>query len=210
MFRFLICTLCATLSCVFSSAGIAAPVKTSEAALFGTGMVSVRTTPYDAKWRRASSMTLGSAAGIAETARKMVTLEKIRFVNSAVNARITYKNEAQDSWTNTSRTFSSGNGDCEDYAIAKMQILHSIGLPSSDLYLVVGRDLVTRSGHAVLVVRYEGKNWVLDNFVNEVRPDKSYGDFQPVMTLSSGGSWLHGGKIVTPISLAMVSSGQKL
>ena len=205
MSRLLICTLCATLL----TASIAAPAYAAETALFGTGMVSIRTTPYDAKWRSASSMTLGGAAGIAQAALRMETLDQIRFVNSAVNAKIAYKQDAGDRWTSLAKTFALGTGDCEDYAIAKMRILQSIGLPASDLFLVIGRDLVTRSGHAVLVVRFEGKNWVLDNLVNELRTDESCLDFQPVMTLSSGKSWLHGNRIVSPASLASVSSGQK-
>jgi predicted transglutaminase-like cysteine proteinase len=133
MLRFLICTLCATFSCAFSSATAATPIPPVGPAIFGTGMISVRTTPYDARWRGVASKTLGAAVSIAQTARPMDALEQIRFVNSAVNARISYKHDAADSWTSASKTFSLGAGDCEDYAIAKMQILQSGGLAASDL-----------------------------------------------------------------------------
>ena len=35
-----------------------------------------------------------------------------------------------------------GRGDCEDYAIAKLQMLRAAGFEDRDLYLVIAKDLI--------------------------------------------------------------------
>lgn len=209
MLRFLVCTLCAVSCSALSLSAVAAPSPSARPALFSTAMILVRTTPYAEKWRAASSEDLGAAFGIAQKARQLQTLDRIRFVNRAVNAQISYQQDTGDVWTKTSRTFLLGKGDCEDLAIAKLQILQSAGLAASDLFLVIGRDLVSGQGHAVLVARYKNQNLVLDNFSDNLLTDTTYIDFQPIITMSGNQSWLHGKPAINPKSITSVIPGQR-
>jgi predicted transglutaminase-like cysteine proteinase len=118
-------------------------------------------------------------------------------VNSAVNKAIQYREDSAnwgvaDYWASAAETIGRGAGDCEDYAIAKMQVLRASGVPANDMFLVVGNDVAARSAHAMLLVRLGDSYRVLDNFQDEVRADSEYRDFHPVITLSSAGRWLHG------------------
>jgi predicted transglutaminase-like cysteine proteinase len=73
-----------------------------------------------------------------------------------------------------------------------MQLLSAIGVARSDMYLTIARDLVRNADHALLVVRHEGKYWLLDNATDELLDaSKSY-DYRPILTYSETGKWLHG------------------
>lgn len=170
---------------------------------FGSAVLAASTTPYDARWSRALAPALGSGAQFVRAARDLEGLERLRFVNRAVNQAIRYSEDASnwgqgDYWATAAETFARGAGDCEDYAIAKMQLLRASGVPAKDLYLVIGTDPVARGAHALLLVHFADGDWVLDNVSDRVRQDAAYREFRPVMTLSTGGKWLHGIKATAP------------
>lgn len=199
MVRSAISAFCATVSLVLFSSPAVAGNESLGPATFGSAALSTSITPYDSRWSRVQSQALGSGARIAATARGLSGLERLRFVNAAVNKAISYSEDSSnwgksDYWASAAQSFARGAGDCEDYAIAKMQVLRASGVPAKDLFLVVGNDLAARGAHAMLIVRLNGNYWVLDNFYDEVRADTAYREFRPVITLSSGGSWLHGYK----------------
>lgn len=56
-------------------------------------------------------------------------------------------------------------GDCEDYATSKYQLLRALGVPASELRVVVVLDRATREHHAMLAVRRpdEENAWLLDS-----------------------------------------------
>ena len=92
----------------------------------------------------------------------------VEAVNRYVNRRVRFTDDEQqfgrsDVWEAANETLRSGRGDCEDYAIAKLQMLRRAGLADRNLYLVIVKDLVRRADHAVLVVRAAGRMLVLDN-----------------------------------------------
>lgn len=118
-------------------------------------------------------------------------------VNAWANARIRFVEDKvlygkADYWANASTTLKRGAGDCEDIAIAKMQVLAALGLARDDMSLIIARDLVRKADHALLVVRMDGKNWVLDNSTNQLLDARSSYDYRPIMSFSSSGKWLHG------------------
>jgi predicted transglutaminase-like cysteine proteinase len=207
--------VCAAVSLVlFSTPSTAAPRAALTPAVFGTAVLSTNTTPYDARWNRVQSQRLGAGANIAASARGLEGLERLRVVNSAVNKAIKYRDDSRnwgssDYWASAAETFARGSGDCEDYAIAKMQVLRSLGVPASDLFLVVGNDLSSRAAHAMLVVRSGGQYWVLDNFHDRLLPDTGYGEFRPVITLSTAGRWLHGYKRGTDRTAGLAAGGAR-
>jgi predicted transglutaminase-like cysteine proteinase len=95
-------------------------------------------------------------------------------------------------WSVAGETLRRGRGDCEDYAIAKLQMLRHAGFADRDLYLVVVKDLVRRSDHAVLVVRAEGRMLLLDNGTDRIADAASAQDYRPVLSFAAGHVWTHG------------------
>jgi predicted transglutaminase-like cysteine proteinase len=99
-----------------------------------------------------------------------------------------------------------GRGDCEDYAIAKLQMLRAAGFADRDLYLVIAKDLVRRSDHALLVVRADGRLLVLDNGTDRILDAQDAGDYRPVLTYSATAAWTHGyRRLVPPMQVAAAS-----
>jgi len=62
-----------------------------------------------------------------------------------------------------------GKGDCEDYALFKRKILMDEGFPRQALLMTVVKDK-HNEGHAVLTVKTNAGEFVLDNFSDEVKP----------------------------------------
>jgi predicted transglutaminase-like cysteine proteinase len=62
-----------------------------------------------------------------------------------------------------------GKGDCEDYALMKRRLLIERGYPRSALLVTVVRD-AQNEGHAILTVKTNGGEFVLDNLNDEVKP----------------------------------------
>ena len=95
---------------------------------------------------------------IIGAAEKRVGRAKLEEVNRSVNASIRYISDmaqhgVPDLWSGALATFSSGQGDCEDYAIAKYEILRAAGVAAEDLRIMLVRDLAVREIHAVLAAR---------------------------------------------------------
>ncbi len=61
-----------------------------------------------------------------------------------------------------------GSGDCEDYALVKRKLLIAAGVPQSALLMAVVRD-ENMDGHAVLVVRTDRGDIVLDNNCDDMK-----------------------------------------
>ncbi|MBX6424756.1 MAG: transglutaminase-like cysteine peptidase [Variibacter sp.] len=61
-----------------------------------------------------------------------------------------------------------GYGDCEDYVLLKRQLLTEAGWPRSALLITVVRDQ-KGDGHAVLTVRTDKGDFILDNQESEIR-----------------------------------------
>lgn len=124
-------------------------------------------------------------------------LSTLRSVNQWVNQRIAYTEDADlfarsDFWAGAKRTLMLRQGDCEDIALTKMQLLAAAGIPKSDMILTIARDLVRNADHAVLIVRYNGQHYLLDNSTDEVLDASSSHDYRPVLSFSGTQAWLHG------------------
>ena len=63
----------------------------------------------------------------------------------------------------------SGKGDCEDYVLLKRKMLMDLGMPRDALLITVVRDH-KGDGHAVLTVRTDRGDYILDNQADEVLP----------------------------------------
>ena len=63
---------------------------------------------------------------------------------------------------------SDGKGDCKVYALYKRKLLMERGVPRQALLMTIVRDL-NGDGHAILTVRTDRGDFVLDNLAPEVR-----------------------------------------
>jgi predicted transglutaminase-like cysteine proteinase len=180
---------------VFSRPAYAEPTG-STPDLFGSKAIKVANTRLDGQWRRVSRVSGPAASGLIRAAYTD-RAQQLESVNRWVNHAITYADDIKvygrpDYWANASESLRRGKGDCEDYAVAKMQILRAMGVPQRDLYLVIVRDLVRRADHAVLAVRTDVGFVILDSNTDQVLPQGQVTDYRPILTFNSQGSWIHG------------------
>lgn len=62
-----------------------------------------------------------------------------------------------------------GMGDCKIYALYKRKLLMQAGFPRQALLMTIVRDLHGK-GHAILTVKTDHGDYILDNLSNDVRP----------------------------------------
>ncbi|MEO6359585.1 MAG: transglutaminase-like cysteine peptidase [Sphingomicrobium sp.] len=166
--------------------------------VFGSVALRVGRTSLDKRWRNVeTSGVTGAPARFARSLADADETSRLDAINRYVNRRVTFSDDIRqfgraDLWLTASATLDGGKGDCEDYAIAKMQMLRKAGIADKDLYLVIVKDLVRRSDHAVLVVRSEGRLKLLDNGTDEIRDAELGSDYRPVLTFAASGTWTHG------------------
>jgi len=181
--------------------------------VFGSVAVDIGTTKLDSRWRKVERAPVhGAAAGYAASLRDMDTVARADAVNRYVNHRVRFVDDSRqygqnDLWSAAADTLRRGKGDCEDYAIAKMQMLRAAGIADRDLYLVILKDLVRRADHAVLVVRAGGRMLLLDNGTDVISDTETVRDYRPVLTFNSAGTWTHGyRRAVAPLNVASAVS----
>lgn len=88
-------------------------------------------------------------------------------VNANWNAAVTPVTDQDLYQTAEFWTYPNGYGDCEDYALAKRRDLINSGWPASTLLMAVVKQ-PNGEGHAVLLVRTDRGDLVLDNQVGSV------------------------------------------
>jgi predicted transglutaminase-like cysteine proteinase len=178
--------------------------------VFGSVALRVGHTQLDARWQRVAHSPVGGAASAyAASLHGKDAFERLEAVNWYVNKRVRFTDDIRqygrpDYWAAANETLNRGRGDCEDFAIAKLQMLRRAGIADKDLYLVVVKDLVRRADHAILVVRAAGHMYVLDNGTDELLDSESVSDYRPVLTFAAvGASWTHGYRMQrAPVNIA--------
>ena len=147
---------------------------------------------------------LSSAAQDSES----VQLERVnRFINDA----IVYASDQQlwgqdDYWATPEETLKLGQGDCEDFAIAKYFGLLKLGVPVERLRLTYVKTLSRNSAHMVLAY-YASPNaqpLILDNLNSQVLPAAARRDLLPVYSFNAQGIYLAKAptqKIRQPVSM---------
>ncbi|WP_306117397.1 MULTISPECIES: transglutaminase-like cysteine peptidase [unclassified Roseitalea] len=89
-------------------------------------------------------------------------------INSAVNMIIEPRSDLEIYGREEVWTFPDRAGDCEDYVLLKRQMLIERGISPSALLITVVRK-PDGEGHAVLTVRTDRGDFVLDNLRTDVR-----------------------------------------
>ena len=110
--------------------------------------------------------------GPVRYSRELWTL--VTEVNIAVNRQITPMNDLEIYGTEEFWAYPNDVGDCEDYVLEKRRLLEQAGIPLSDLLITVVRK-PDGEGHAVLTLRTDRGDFVLDNLTDQIKPWQEIG-----------------------------------
>lgn len=130
--------------------------------------------------------------------------EKLRRVNSFFNNQLQFNDDIEiwgtsDYWATPIESLGKGQGDCEDFSIAKYFSLMELGVPISRLRLVYvkakqeGPSGPVQQAHMVLAYypTPSAEPLVLDNLKPEILPASKRDDLTPIFSFNSDGLW-HG------------------
>jgi predicted transglutaminase-like cysteine proteinase len=129
---------------------------------------------------------------LVDKAREMPTRLAIETINRSINLAIRYVSDQRqhavpDLWSAPLATFANGQGDCEDYAIAKYVALRQLGVSAEDLRLLLVRDRGAHQDHAVLGVRHQNRWLVLDNRQSTLPESTELQHFTPLFAIDHDG-----------------------
>jgi predicted transglutaminase-like cysteine proteinase len=177
------------------------------AALLLASMASVRawdTNRMNAAARREGTRAVASVALLQPLLRQAAEMDdrtRIHAVNQFYNRRIAFRDDVDawgqvDYWASPLEAMQKGEGDCEDYAIAKYFSLLAAGTPMQRLRMVYVRAQLGPPGsptQAHMVLAYhetpESDPLILDNLVDDVRPASRRPDLTPVFSFNGEGLW---------------------
>jgi predicted transglutaminase-like cysteine proteinase len=176
--------------------------------VLGTVALPVRAKPTSTRWSKLMMASLDQPGLISLTAgaSELPRQEQAAFVQSAVKHTVRSRpfsfNCSDDGyWAPAGETLARGMGDCFDIAIAKMEALRFLGIPSKDLYLTTGRfrtsfDTGAERESVALLVRIDDHFWLLTEQSEQIieagsAPDDT-ADFTPIVTYGVGLTWVHG------------------
>ena len=115
---------------------------------------------------------LTSWRSLIEQSGSLDERSKLQAVNDFINRSVSYGTDRQiwgvdDYWATPLETLSRGRGDCEDFALLKRKMLVDRGVDPADLLMTVVLQ-PNGEGHAVLTVRTDRGDFVLDNMRSKV------------------------------------------
>jgi predicted transglutaminase-like cysteine proteinase len=129
---------------------------------------------------------------IVDNARARDGRARLGEINRAINLAIRPMSDlAQygqlDVWSSPLVTFTTGAGDCEDYAIAKFVALRLAGVAPDDLRIVVMRDTIHGEDHAVVAARLDDRWLTLDNRRMTLVEDAYVRNYRPTFVIDQYG-----------------------
>ena len=176
----------------------AARPQAGDGLILGSRMVPIGRTSFEAQWTRVSAARTDLAPTLAAiSGPKADRADLIASVNAWVNRSIGHAEDRDlfgrsDYWADAATTLRLGRGDCEDFALLKMELLAAAGIKREDMMLTLARDLIRRRDHAVLVVKTEDGFVMLDNVGSAPLDGSQSHGYRPVMSLGAKQSFLHG------------------
>lgn len=123
---------------------------------------------------------------------------RLKTLNTFFNRRILYRDDQEtwgqvDYWASPLELLAKGQGDCEDYAIAKYFSLIASGVSGVKMRLVYVRAQVGVTVQAHMVLAYyptpNAEPLILDNLITDIRPASRRPDLVPVFSFSAEGLW---------------------
>lgn len=140
--------------------------------------------------------TVTTASHLEEEAR-------LHLLNQFFNRRVVFHDDLAvwgqiDYWATPLEMLARGEGDCEDYAIAKYFSLIAAGINPARMRLVYVKATLAgvagASQQAHMVLAYYGSvgstdPLILDNLIGEIRPASRRPDLLPVFSFNTEGLW---------------------
>lgn len=123
---------------------------------------------------------------------------RLKGVNTFFNRAIQFRDDKDvwgqlDYWASPLEMMNRGQGDCEDFAIAKYFALMAAGVPSAKLRLVYVRAQIGAVTQAHMVLAYYRdpltEPLILDNLLGDIRPASRRPDLKPVFSFNAEGMW---------------------
>lgn len=150
------------------------------------------------------------------------TRAKLTFVNEFFNSRVRQGDDItiwgqSDYWATPMETLASGNGDCEDFTIAKYFSLLHAGVPIEQLRLIYVKAKIggpysdITQAHMVLAwyATPDAEPLILDSLITDIRPASRRPDLVPVFSFNSNGIW-GSNRNASPYSTSRLSRWQTL
>ena len=131
-----------------------------------------------------------------------LTWNTILEVNRRVNKSVRSLPD-RDHWGVTDRwdLAEDGSGDCEDFQLLKRKLLADAGLPRRAMRMTVVIDEVD-DGHAVLMIRTDRGDFILDNKTNAVLPWSETGYIFVKREGQDSTAWVSLGGALSPVATA--------
>lgn len=123
---------------------------------------------------------------------------RLKALNGFFNRHVLFRDDrevwgAVDYWASPLEMLAKGEGDCEDYAIAKYFSLLAAGVPSVKMRLVYVRAQIAGGIQAHMVLAYypqpNAEPLILDNLITDIRPASRRPDLTPVFSFNAEGLW---------------------
>jgi predicted transglutaminase-like cysteine proteinase len=134
------------------------------------------------------------------TQKQLSEVQRLQVVNQFFNHQIRYAEDidvwrVEDYWATPIEMLWKGQGDCEDYAIAKYFSLRHLGIPADKLRITYVKALVQNRAHMVLTYYSspQAMPLVLDSLMDEIKFANQRQDLLPVYSFNAEGLWLTGG-----------------
>ena len=109
--------------------------------------------------------------------KKFSEIKKVNRVNSYIN-RIIGKADKTNEWITPKEFLIRGQGDCEDYAIAKYFALKKLNIDTRKLFFSIVKQRGSKTYHMVLLYKKYDKLLVLDNLSWKILPLKERKDLK--------------------------------
>ena len=167
------------LLCLVASTALAQPAKPSGLA------------------QSASQVRLSNWQQLLQNGSELNEPAKLEAVNHLINGSIAYVSDQQawgqnDYWATPEETLKLGQGDCEDFAIAKYFGLLRLGMASDKLRLTFVKSLELKRAHMVLAYYADerAEPLILDNLQTQILPAHQRRDLLPVYAFNNHGIFL--------------------
>lgn len=167
---------------------------------------------FVARWGDSATVRFQSWRDFLGSVGGGTDMDKLRKVNEFFNRNVRFVDDLanwgqNDYWATPLETLGKGQGDCEDYVIAKYFSLGLVGVPVDKLRLVyVQARTGTSTGagsQAHMVLAYypepDDEPYVLDNLIGDVRLASRRPDLTPVFSFNAKGIFSGAGsQVIAP------------